>query len=84
MQMGTGHTLYFSDRPNRVAGTIPTDRFIEVFSRETASDPANAALVAQRHSDTDVTHVFELLTLRYDAQSGVVTYSVRFLPIPVR
>jgi len=82
MQMGTGHTLYFSDRPNRVAGTIPTERFIEVFSEETASDPANAALVAQRDPTTEVTHVFELLNLAYDVQTGVATYNVRFLSDP--
>jgi len=82
LEMGTGHTLYFSDRPNRVAGTIPTERFIQVFSQETAGDSANAALVAQRDPDTEVTHVFELLALKYDAQSGVATYSVRFLSDP--
>ena len=82
LETGTGHTLYFSDRPNRVAGTIPTERFIQVFSQETAGDPANAALVAQRDPGIEVTHVFELFTLGYDAQSGVATYSVRFLSDP--
>ena len=82
LSSGSGHTLYFSDRPNRVAGTIPTDRFVAAFSEETADDPANAALVAQTDSATEVTHAFELLSLSYDATTGTATYSVRFLSDP--
>ena len=79
---GSGHTLYFSDRPNRIVGTIPTDRFIAQFGEETADDPANAALVAHVDPATEVTHVVELLTLSYDAGTGTATYSVRFLSEP--
>ncbi len=79
---GTGHTLYFSDRPDRVAGNIPTDRFVTQFSKETADDPANAALVAQTDTGTEVTHALELRSLSYDAESGTATYTVRFLPDP--
>lgn len=79
---GTGHTLYFSDRPGRLAGTIPTDRFVSVFASQTVEDPANAALVAQTADDAEVTHAFELLGLAYDAQAGVATYTVRFLSDP--
>ena len=82
LNSGSGHTLYFSDRPNRVAGTIPTERFVEVFGAETADDPANAALVAQRDPATQVTHVVELLSLSYDAGTGTATYVVRFLADP--
>lgn len=82
LSSGSGHALYFSDRPNRIAGTIPTDRFVAALAKETADDPANAALVAQTETGTEVTHVVELLTLNYDAATGTATYSVRFLADP--
>lgn len=82
LSSGTGHALYFSDRPNRIAGTIPTDRFIPALARETEGDPANAALVAQTADGTQVTHVIELLMLSYDETTGVATYTVQFLSDP--
>lgn len=82
LSSGTGHALYFSDRPNRIAGTIPTDRFIPALAKETEGDPANAALVAQTAAGTQVTHVIELLMLSYDETAGVATYTVQFLSDP--
>jgi hypothetical protein len=82
LSAGTGFTLYFSDLPNRIVGTIPTDRFIAEFGQETADDPANAALVAHIDPATPVTHVVELLRMSYDAVTETATYSVRFLADP--
>ena len=79
---GTGQTLYFSDRPNRVAGSVRTDRFIEVFRQETEDDPANAALVAQTAGGDEVIHVVELLEMEVDPASGTVRYTVRLLENP--
>jgi hypothetical protein len=40
----SGQTLYFSDRPQRIVGTVPSDRFLEALGF-TPADPPNAALV---------------------------------------
>jgi hypothetical protein len=79
LRQDTGQTLYFSDRPSRIAGVIDTARFVLGFAAETADDPANAALVAQSDPDNQVTHVVELLTLEYDADSHTATYVVRMI-----
>lgn len=82
LEQGTGQTLYFSDRPNRIVGMIETGKFIDVFLVETADDPANAALVAQTSDSGEATHVVELLDMRYDSATGVATYTVRLLEDP--
>jgi hypothetical protein len=82
LSAGSGRTIYFSDRPNRIAGTTPTEQFVVDLGEATADDPANAALVAEVDPDTQVTHIVELLDMSYDAGTGTVTYTVRFLADP--
>jgi hypothetical protein len=78
----SGQTLYFSERPNRLVGTIDTGPFIEAFRDETASDPANAAVVAQVGATDEVTFVVELVGMVFDAATGDLTYTVRLLGDP--
>ena len=47
-----GGTVYFTDRPERVFGEAPTERFLEGLGFG-AEDPPNAALVAQTESGED-------------------------------
>ena len=41
----TAQTLYFSDRPNRIAGAMPTARLIDQWAANFADSPPNATLI---------------------------------------
>jgi hypothetical protein len=81
----TGHaaeTIYFSDRPERIVGTVPTHQFLGALGF-TPADPPNAALVARTATGDDVV-VLELFDPIYqeefDSDGGVtVTYAARVL-----
>ena len=87
MTMGDAdpETLWFSDRPDRVAFTQTTDEFVtgfrETFTASTGGDP-NAVLNWQDPADDAETHaVLELRYVegtspQYDGDAGVLTYSV--------
>lgn len=68
-----GETVYFSDRPNRVVGTMPTADFITAFEAA-ADDPPNAALVAG-----EMTVILELMSTTYDEAAGTLTYEAVML-----
>jgi hypothetical protein len=74
---GTGTTLYFSDRPDRLVGTLPTAAFLDRlgFSPE---DPPNAALVAAG-PDGEAVYVVELLDPILDEGADTLTYDVVLL-----
>ena len=74
---GTGHTVYFSDRPERLVGTVPTQAFLDGLGFS-ADDPPNAALVAQTEAGEDVL-VVELFDPVHDEAAGTLTYDVRVL-----
>ena len=83
LQHGLGQTLFFSDRPERIVGTVPTARFLAPRHNLgfTPTNPPNAALVAQRAgsaTEQDV-YVVELLNPRYDEAAKTVTYDVTIL-----
>jgi len=87
MTMGDAdpETLWFSDRPDRVAFTQTTDEFVTgfvtTFTASTGGDP-NAVLNWQDPADDFETHaVLELRYVagtspQYDGDAGVLTYSV--------
>lgn len=79
LERGTGETIYFSDRPDRIAGSVETGTFIETFREETAQDPANAALVVRVSESEEVVHVVELLEMEHDEATGTLTYTARML-----
>lgn len=79
LQQPEGETVYFADRPNRVAGTVAFDQFLRLLTQETA-DPPNAALVIDR-PEGDAVVIVELLDGTVDA-AGTVTYDVRVLADP--
>ena len=72
-----GQTVYFSDRPARVFGDAPTQRFFDGLGFP-PDDPPNAALVAQTDAGDDVV-VVELFAPTYDEGTGRVTYGVNIL-----
>jgi hypothetical protein len=78
LEQGTGEMIFLSDRPDRIAGSIKTDMFIEEFRK----DPANAALVVNVNEKEEAIYVVELLAMEHDPASGTVTYTVRLLEEP--
>ena len=79
----TAQTLYFSDRPNRIAGAIPMAALIERWADAFAGDPPNATLIGHPEAggETEEAVVVELLTPTYDAASATLTYQVRILDV---
>jgi len=78
---GGGYTLYFSDRPERLAGMVKTSAFLNDFGF-TSQNPPNAAFVVETNESTtdheDIL-VVELLNPMYDAATDALTYDVRFI-----
>jgi hypothetical protein len=75
---GTGQTIYFSDRPERIVGTSPTPEFLEGLGF-LPDNPPNAALVAETSpGETDVA-VVELFAPLYDPITQGVIYEVEVL-----
>jgi hypothetical protein len=75
-------TIYFSDRPERVVGALPTSRFLDNLGF-TPAEPPNAALVAQTEEGEDVL-VVELFNPVYEeapgeASGATLTYDARVL-----
>lgn len=62
---GTGEqTLYFSDRPDRIVGTVPTDQFLETLGFTPVNPPNAAVVVTTPEGGRDVL-VVELLNPVY-------------------
>jgi hypothetical protein len=76
-------TLFFSDRPERIVGTVPTDQFFDGLGF-TPENPPNAALVVKTPEGERDVLVIELLNPVYsetfgDASNVQVTYDARVL-----
>jgi hypothetical protein len=76
-------TLYFSDRPERIVGTVPTDRFLDALGF-TPVNPPNAAVVVQTAEGERDVLVVELLNPVYTRTFGEVggdflTYEAKVL-----
>ena len=72
-----GETIYFSDRPQRIFGEAPTERFLAGLGFG-AANPPNAALVAQTDGGDDVV-VLELVEPTYDPGMGTLAYGAEIL-----
>ena len=77
LEGATGQTVWFSDRPARRVGLVPTAALLGQLGF-TPADPPNAALVAQAAGGEEVV-VVELLDPRFDAAAGTLAYDVRLL-----
>ncbi len=75
-----GQTIFFSDRPDRIVGMVPTADFLTGGADAeglgfTPADPPNAALVLPSGKIL----IVELVTPEYDASTGQVRYQMRIL-----
>src|SRR5262249_43595138 len=64
---GLGQTVFFSDRPERVVGAVPTAKFLQRFPFGAANPPNAALVLAAGPDDTDVV-VAELTAPRYRSE----------------
>jgi hypothetical protein len=74
-------TMFFTDRPNRVVGNLPTDRFVARWTTDTspggfASNPPNAAVTVVQ-PDGVKTAIVELSSPRLDGNK--LSYNVKVL-----
>jgi hypothetical protein len=79
----SGQTLFFSDRPDRIVGTVPTDQFFDGLGF-TPAGPPNAALVVRTpdgERDVLVIEVFNpVYTENFGEGAGIqLTYEARVL-----
>ena len=79
----TAQTLYFSDRPNRIAGAMPTARLTDQWAANFADSPPNATLIGHPEAggETEEAVVVELLEPIYDPATATLTYQVRILDV---
>lgn len=71
-------TIYFSERPDRVVGLMPTIDLLDSLGF-TEDDPPNAALVLQLAEGDQEVLIIELIDPDYDATAGVLTYQAKVL-----
>lgn len=81
LQGAPAQTVFFSDRPARVAGAISTQQFLETLDFS-ADDPPNAALVIGTEAGADVV-ILELTEPVYDPAAATLTYITKILDIDV-
>ena len=75
LEQGSGQTIYFSDRPDRLVGSIADATFLDGRAFD-PTDPPNAAVVAQAANGEDILLV-ELLDPELDPDTGSITYRTR-------
>lgn len=78
LQDGLGYTVYFSDRPERQFGAVPTTRFLDGFDFG-EENPPNAALVMQVADDQEDVVVLELTNPVHDETIRAVSYDAKVL-----
>jgi hypothetical protein len=74
-------TIYFSDRPARIAGAEPTESFAGKFNESFAASPPNATLIGhlEAGASEEEAVVLTLLSATYDAAAATLTYEVSLL-----
>jgi hypothetical protein len=78
LEHGLGQTIYFSDRPERIVGTSPTEEFLKGlgFPKE---NPPNAALLFENDKGEEDISVVELFNPTYDTTTNTATYEIQLL-----
>jgi hypothetical protein len=78
LEAGTGQTVYFSDRPDRIVGSESTPTVLEALGFW-PDNPPNAALVVETAPGESDVAVVELFSPIYDPMNRAVTYEVGVL-----
>lgn len=75
---GLGETIYFSDRPERIVGSFPTDKFLDWLGF-TPDNPPNAAILTDNGDGETTLAVVELFDPVYDADTATASYDLAIL-----
>lgn len=78
LRKGLGETVFFSDRPQKIAGTMPTPAFLDALGFP-PDNPPNAALIGHRSATHKDIVVVELFDPHYDTSNNTATYDVKLL-----
>ena len=78
LQQGLGQTVYFSDRPERIVGTSPTDEFLKGLGFPKDNPPNAALLFVNEAGDEDIA-VVELFNPHYETDTNTATYDIQLL-----
>jgi hypothetical protein len=78
LEQGLGHTVYFSDRPDRIVGAHPTPKFLAGLGFP-QDNPPNAALIVETPEGETEIAVLELFSPVYDEATHTATYEVAVL-----
>jgi exo-beta-1,3-glucanase (GH17 family) len=74
-------TVYFSDRPQRNAGTLETEAFVNGWSASFGDDPPNAALVfTEAGQPGEEAAVGIISDPAYDGETGTLIYRAKGMP----
>jgi hypothetical protein len=76
LEQGLGHTVYFSDRPDRIVGSLLTPQFLAQLGFDV---PPNATLVVETATGQTEVVVLELFSPSYDDATHTATYEVAVL-----
>jgi hypothetical protein len=82
LQHASGQTLFFADRPERLAGIVSTDAFLEEVTAA-GNDPPNAAFAFSPGDGGEEIEVavVELTSPSADAEADVISYQVRLIKV---
>lgn len=73
-------TTYFSDRPQRISGTINNEEFLELDGMFSPNNPPNAAIVlSDAPSEEQDVIIVELMDPQYDPAAGRLIYTVKLI-----
>lgn len=78
LEEGLGQTIYFSNRPQRLVGTLDTPVFLEGLGFPD-DNPPNAVLIFENGDGNEDITAVELFNPTYDESTAAVTYDVTWL-----
>ncbi len=70
-------TTYFSDRPQRISGTMSNEEFLGLDGMFSIDNPPNAAVVLSDASSEEDVILVELMNPQYDPAAGRLIYTVK-------
>lgn len=76
LEQAVPYSFYFSDRPDRIAGSISNEKF---FKNMNWTPAPNAAITLPDGNKSEDAIIVELMDPRYDSRSGNITYTVRIV-----
>lgn len=72
-------TIYFSDRPQRIVGLAPTQKFLNALGFMPANPPNAAIVVTQEGAAGQDILVIELINPVYEAKAGTLVYDAHVI-----